>query len=123
MKEQIRRSVLETNSSSTHCLCMCSGTDFDRWRSGEVLYWKCQNTFGTREEIIEMIKRKTFRDGSPWYSNTDWNDERDVENVLFDEEVVSYDEFFECEYDEFFEDSYTTANGDEVVAFGYYGWC
>lgn len=123
MKEQIRGSVFETNSSSTHCLCMCSGTDFDRWVKGEVLYWKNDNKFGTREEIIEIIKKKTFRDGTPWYQNTDWNNEKDVEDVLLDEEVSSYDEFFEGYSDESFEDFYTTENGEKVVAFGYYGWC
>jgi len=34
MKRQIRRSVFETNSSSTHSITMCSNTDFEKWENG-----------------------------------------------------------------------------------------
>ena len=42
MKRQIRRGVFETNSSSVHSLTMCTQSDYDRWKNGELIYdyWK-----------------------------------------------------------------------------------
>lgn len=34
----VRYGVFETNSSSTHSLTVCSATEYDMWRNGE-LYW------------------------------------------------------------------------------------
>lgn len=39
MKKQIRRGVFETNSSSVHSITMCTRSDFDRWKDGELLFW------------------------------------------------------------------------------------
>ena len=38
MKTQIRRSIFETNSSSTHSITMVSGSEYDKWKNGELLY-------------------------------------------------------------------------------------
>ncbi|NSK40626.1 hypothetical protein G5A99_17800, partial [Blautia wexlerae] len=38
MKRQIRRGVFETNSSSVHSLTMCTQSDYDRWKNGELIY-------------------------------------------------------------------------------------
>ena len=48
MKKQIRRGVFETNSSSVHSLTMCTGEEYKKWESGEFLYWKIKDKFGTR---------------------------------------------------------------------------
>lgn len=115
MKKQIRRGVFETNSSSVHSLTMCSGEEYEKWKNGEVLYWKYNDKFGTREDIIEELKKKS------WYHNVDWNDTDRVDDILSDEEVKTCEEYFENEWYETFRQRYTTPSGDEVVAFGYYG--
>lgn len=115
MKKQIRRGVFETNSSSVHSLTMCSGEEWKKWENGEVLYWKWEDKFGTKEEIIEMLKFKTY------YSDINWDDEDAVHDVFSDEGIKTCEEYFEDEWFETFRDEYTTPSGDVVVAFGYYG--
>ena len=93
MKIQIRQSVFETNSSSTHSITMCDEGKFDRFKNGELLF--------------------------------DIYDECLVEKSDADEEegrYYTYDQFFggDLEYETYI-DSYTTAKGEKVVAFGYYG--
>lgn len=122
MKRQIRRGVFETNSSSVHSLTMCSGEEYKKWEKGKVLYWRNKNKFGTREDIIEELKdaRWSFNN-KLCYPDTNWDDEDEVRDIFSDEEIKTYDEFFDNEYFETFEQHHTTPNGDEVVAFGYYG--
>ena len=38
MNRQIRRGVFETNSSSVHSLTMCTGSDYDKWKNGELVW-------------------------------------------------------------------------------------
>lgn len=48
----IRRNTFETNSSSTHSITMCSESDFDKWKNGELYY--CQEMVGSmmmQEEV------------------------------------------------------------------------
>ena len=115
MNRKIRQGVFETNSSSVHSLTMCSGEEFEKWRNGEVLFWKYGDKFGTREEIIEELKK------NPWLSHYNWNDEEVVEDIFAEEEVQTCEEFFENDWFETFRQCHTTPSGDEVVAFGYYG--
>ena len=99
MKRQIRKGVFETNSSSTHSLTMCSNKEYEKWKSGKTLYWGNNNKFGIREDIIEELKNARYN----------WNNE-----LIYS--CVNWDDF------ETFEQHYVTPNGDEVVAFGYYGY-
>lgn len=116
MKMQIRRGVFETNSSSVHSLTMCSSEEYDKWKNGEVLYWRDRDKFCTREEIIAELKTLS------WYSNVDWDDGDSVYDVFQDEGVKDYRSFF-CSYDyETFRNSYTTTSGEKVYAFGFYGY-
>lgn len=115
MKRQIRRGVFETNSSSVHSLTMCSREEYEKWEKGKILYQKWENKFGTKEDIIEKLKDKS------WCSDVDWNNEDEIRDIFSDEGVETYDEFFDNEWYETFEEYYTTPSGDEVVAFGYYG--
>ena len=41
--EQVRRNLFETNSSSTHSLTMCTKTDYDEWRAGNLIYDRYNN--------------------------------------------------------------------------------
>lgn len=115
----IRRGVFETNSSSTHSITMCSRKDYDRWFKGEVfLDWHAdspENSFITREEAVERLKKKS------WSARIDFNDEDAVNEALWEMGIVTPDKYFGSDYLESYEDSYTTAGGEEVIAFGVYG--
>ena len=115
MKKQIRRGVFETNSSSVHSLTMCSREEYEKWENGEVLYYKWEDKFATREEIIKELKNDS------WLSNVNWDDEEEVYSVFSEEGIYTCKEFFEDQWFETFKQSHTTPSGDKVVAFGYYG--
>ena len=128
MKRQIRKGIFETNSSSTHSLVMCLKSDFDRWENGEVLLFTgsgwCypddnapqENHFYTKEQAIEFEKSSKY----PPSEDMDWDSEEA-------EEYLQNNEWYTCEnyndeYSEWFDDTYTTPSGEEVVAFGLYGY-
>lgn len=98
--KQIRRNVFETNSSSTHSITMCMQSEFDKWVAGE-LAW---NRWG--DELVEITPevKALMEDG--------------------DGDYLTYEQFNDWEYmeHETYRDSYTTPNGDKVIAFGYYGY-
>lgn len=115
----IRKGVFETNSSSTHSITMCSQDEYDRWKKGEVLLdksWKAEKKFITKEEAIQKLK------DSEYYKDVDFNDEDVVNEVLSEEELYTSEEYWDnCDY-ETFESTYVTKNGEEIIAFGYYGY-
>lgn len=121
MKKQIRFGVFETNSSSVHSLTMCSGEEYEKWKNGEVLYWRERDKFGTKEDIIEEMKTLTWYNGGLIYDDVNWENEDEVNDIFSDEGVNTCEEYFENEWFETFRDSYTTPNGEKVIAFGYYG--
>lgn len=122
MKRQIRRGVFETNSSSTHSITMCSGEEYDKWCSGNLLFWVDEKKFGTKEDIIEELKELTRWDNSLMYPDVNWDDDSVVADIFDSEEIQTSDEFFDDEYLETFEETYHTSNGEEVVAFGKFGY-
>lgn len=121
MKRQIRRGVFETNSSSVHSITMCTGEQYDKWKNEEILYWKEEDKFGTREEIIEEMKNAKWWDGSFKFSDVNWEDEDEVADIFSDYEVKTHEEYFDDEWFETYVETYTTPKGEEIVAFGYYG--
>ena len=130
MKRQIRRGTFETNSSSTHAIVMCMESDYDKWENeGLMLYmgWGYgyaennkpeENHFYTREEAISFEKTSKYND------NVDWDNEQKVNEILTDKGFLTYDYFWNeyCEDYEDYEETMTTPNGENVVAFGYYGF-
>lgn len=121
MKMQIRRGVFETNSSSVHSITMCTGSDFDRWTDGELLFWEDEKKFGTREEIIEDLKKSTWYDGKLRYPDINWDDKDQVSDIFNDENIKMFNQYFQNDWFETYWEAYTTPGGENVVAFGYYG--
>ena len=95
MKRQVRLGVFETNSSSTHTLCIVPKKEYERWKDGELLYQRWGNKFVNTDSV---------------------NKEEDEED-----EFQTYDEWREDEYLETFVEHYETESGDKIVAFGKYG--
>ena len=97
MKLQVRKGVFETNSSSVHCMTMCSQSDYDKWKNGELFYYKYNNQLVTKEEMQKILEETSFSDK---------------------DDFLSYSEFWDyCNEYETFKDSF-----NDVVAFGYYGY-
>lgn len=131
----IRRGVFETNSSSTHSITMCSESEYDKWKNGELYFESYNDCFCSKEDIINKAKekqneykeRKKNGEKISSYLEDYINAKNDEElfKVEFDEDsYMTYDEFwdyYEGEY-ETFEDSYTTEKNEKVIAFGYYGY-
>lgn len=114
MKRQIRRGVYETNSSSTHSLTMCTEEEYDKWCSGEFLFWEWKNKFEPKEDVIKKLKEE--------YHDIDWDDEDEVHYLFADNGIKTSDEYFDDEYLETFKKTYTTPNNEKVIAFGKYGY-
>lgn len=102
-KIQVRRGLFETNSSSVHSMTMCSESDFEKWKKGELVFDNyAEALIPVTDDLKEYIKSE---DNGRYH------------------EYLTYDQFFDycvVEYETFVK-SHVTEHGDKVVAFGYYG--
>lgn len=97
-RTQIRFNVFETNSSSVHSLVLCTKQDYDRWVSGEVVV-----DFHSRNPIIPV-------------------DIEEYEDDKYqDDNFTTYKQWLRMEGETFMRTIKTSA-GEEIVAFGYYGY-
>lgn len=140
--KQIRRNVFETNSSSTHSITMANSDDYSKWQKGNLYLndgWMSSDSeyvkekFVTLDQIVDIFKKSEYHsDNVICQDNFDkvkWEDE-DYKFDSFDNYLASeysfytYNEYWNYyEYSfETFEETYTTPNGESVVAFGYYGY-
>ena len=130
---QIRHGVFETNSSSTHSITMCMKSEFNAWEHGEVYLndgWWISNCivdakdkkFITKDEAIELICSLDYFDNDEDYLRRLDNEE--FEDVLYEYDIYSWNTLWHraCDWYEGYTNEFTTENGDEVVAFGYYGY-
>lgn len=99
MALKIRRSVFETNSSSTHSLTMCTRDQFDSWRKGDLVF----NDYEERFYPIDSLTQEQ-------------------RNLIDEEEFYTYEGYYEMMEYETFEDSFVTPGGEEIIGFGYYGY-
>lgn len=132
MKRQIRKGVFETNSSSTHSLTMCLKSDFDKWENGDA--WLCQwawssdykdeNNVPQRSRLYSKDEILSFMKNHSDCSDIDWNNESEVEDrfeEFIKEDFVSFDDYGD-DCLEYYEEEFTTPSGENVVAFGEYGY-
>lgn len=135
MKRQIRRGIFESNSSSTHSLTMCSEEEFEQCKNGELLF----DEWGSES----FVKANSLSDDDKKYAAQDYENHKDEfskdwselsesakekyytkyakENNIVDEDAKTYDEW-QDDCLETFVDRYTSKSGDEIVAFGKYGY-
>ena len=122
---QIRKGVFETNSSSTHSITICSGKDYEAWQNGELYWARYSDRLVPKEEFEEKFKKwmnerypdvddETLETERPTYIEEFCEEEEFLTAEQYDDQIGSY-------YEEF-QTSYTTESGEEVVAFGYYGY-
>lgn len=92
MRLAVRRGVFETNSSSTHSLSVCSKSDWDKWKAGELLA-KLDNYFELiRFDTFEDAKEHCFDVISDWFdeSGKRWELSQKEKNKLYAENDINF---------------------------------
>lgn len=130
---QIRQGVFETNSSSTHSITMCMKSEYDAWKNGDLYlnegWWGSNCTIDAKDKKFVAKDEAIILMGA--YDYCEYNEEElrnlsdeELEEEIRDSELYSFEDYWHmyCGYLEGFEDTFTTENGDEVIAFGYYGY-
>lgn len=135
MKRQIRRSIFETNSSSTHSITMTTEDLYKKWINGEAYFddgeikestpeIKEERTKGIKKILTDCFDLDPVPSELNESNYADFLDAFDIsEDSLYSEMFYSipityeeYNQWLEHQYYENFEKSY---NG--IIAFGYYG--
>lgn len=114
MKRQIRRMVFETNSSSVHSLTMCSEEEYEKFQNSQLVIGWRGDLKDIKEAIKEINKDRNLPEDYMWEDNKD-----ELSGLLRDYDYDTY-ETYGKDY-EWFEETYTTPNGERVIAFGFYG--
>lgn len=116
--KQIRTAIFETNSSSTHSICITSQSEYNKWISGDNLYSDWTDKLVSKSEGMEKL-REYYPDPKTISDKFDSEEEALAHIGLYTKE--KYDEHVEERYLEEFVETYTPAEGEDIVAFGYYG--
>jgi hypothetical protein len=119
MKRVVRCGVFETNSSSVHSLTMCSKTEWDTWKQGDL--WLYNGSLFSKPDIIAILEKFS------WFNkyNFEAMSDEDWEEFCEDNQIFSWDSYNKYigrHSHEMFNQTYTTSNGEEICAFGYYGY-
>lgn len=117
----IRLGVFETNSSSTHTMVIMSEEEYDKWKKGELLKYRWEDKFITKEENDEIIKR-LVEDYAKEYNIP--VEDVDVDDLKYEYDDIAYT--FE-EYDDRMDlesdiEEYTTKNGEKLIIKCWYGY-
>ena len=118
----IRLGVFETNSSSTHTMIIMPEEEYKKWESGELLRYRWDDKFITREENDKIVKELIKQYAKEHNTSVD---EVDVDDVYsyYDEDVAytleEFDDRMNLENDI---ETYTTKNGETIVIRCWYGY-
>ena len=120
----IRLGTFETNSSSTHCMVICSEEEYEKWANGELLASRWEDGFRTKEEVMEEFKKEhsEYFDGEGKFIPTGEyeNLEELMDDYSYDIEWYDLDGWTgDLEYDE---NSYTSPSGDKIKIVCRYGY-
>jgi len=110
----IRSGVFETNSSSTHSICICTQEEFDAWKKGQLYYDYWNGTLITEKDIPMKERELIHLD--------EYADENEDEYAEIKEAKACYQTFDYEECLEWYDRKFTTPSGDKMVAFGWYGY-
>ena len=141
MKRQIRKSVFETNSSSTHSLTICTEEEYNKWKNGEILFNKWSEKFVELKEytLTDEIKELAMLDYNGkrqkyWKEWEELSEEEKEELYLAkieekkERDLAGAITYREYENDSWYDDLtdyleyYTSPSGDKLVIFGKYGY-
>ena len=133
---QIRQGVFETNSSSTHSMCICTEEEFANFKGNKAVWNKNNNKITPLDKIPHGYaqRAKDFYQKTRTLFMIDWDnlsEEAQFEFIIsqFDQTYAG-DWLFEGKtfYKDWgtdlerFEKHFTTPSGDKMVAFGEFGY-
>lgn len=116
---KIRKSIFETNSSSTHSICICPIEDYEKFKNGELFYKNYDDELVTKQKVIDYLTPLVDLDEVD-FNTLDTEGFKDLLEELGEREYTTFEGLGFDEY-ETFENEYTTKKGDKIVAFGFYG--
>lgn len=130
---QVRQGVFETNSSSTHSITIVPQSEFDKWKNGEVYlndgWWSNEindpnkkKTFLTIDEAVNLVKAQDDVYGDDDTVDYDSMDILEKKRKIEGYGIYTFEEYFSKIWLEAYEEHYTTEHGDDIIAFGYYGY-
>lgn len=136
--KQIRRGTFETNSSSTHSITICPKETYDKWLNGEMLFDEWNDKFIDSVDITpdDYLKASFVYENSKGKYYKGWIELTKEEQKEYTTEYVlknlkQRDSYKYLTYDEWrghqecletYTKYYTSPSGDELVAFGAYGY-
>lgn len=115
---QIRQSVFETNSSSTHSVSVCYKKDWEDFKTGKK--WLCPENFEFLDKDKAILENKKMLNN---FIKNGGDEEEFISDNWF-EIFLSYDDYYEYMPSEYysFDDETTLSDGKKVISFGYYSW-
>lgn len=145
---QVRQGVFETNSSSTHTLTICSKEDYEDWERGDKFWldndWgklQTNKSFVTPEELAELTEKYNEEEQKRIDAGDEYAKVLDIDKVLNERrdydswndsywdtersalEAYTMDDWYQRNGDlETYERTFTSPSGDEMVAFGAFGY-
>lgn len=120
----IRLGVFETNSSSTHTMVIMPEEDFEKWKSGEILRFKWDDTFVSKEEAEEIINKLKADYAKEYKVNIDDVEVCDLsDDDRYDEKIpLAYEDFDDWMNLEGDISHYKTKSGEDLVILCWYGY-
>ena len=119
---QIRKNTFETNSSSTHSICICTEEQHEKWSNGE-LYLNESNSWNDEDKLLGGKRWVTKDEAINFLKHYNYIcDEEcdDLDDELREHKIYSYDTWGEdYEHDS---TSFETPSGDKMIAECYYGY-
>ena len=111
----IRQGVFETNSSSTHSICILSQEDFDNWKNNQFYFNESSKKLLTYDEVKEFLQSRNLQ--------INFDDAEEIDEAAQDHEIYTYEQYFENNKYELvtFNEKFVTKGGESVIAFGQYG--
>ncbi len=115
---KVRRGVFETNSSSTHSITMCTNEEYQKFLKGELYISELRDELLSLEQIKEDFEQANKK----WKEDHENDLYENIEQYMDCECIKSYADWEEDDCLESYISNYTTPNGEEIIAFGKYGY-
>ena len=123
---KIRYGVFETNSSSTHSLCVAQNDEINKLRNNELLVnlnWKRRSYCISYEDALQDLMHEINTYGhTDDAAIVDSGDKEEIYRLMYEYEIAErFDRYLTEEYLEPYAEEFTTKSGDRILIFGRYG--
>ena len=108
----IRKGVFETNSSSTHSICICTDEELKAWQDDEIRYDSWKEEFISTQEIINSVKEE-----NPELTDSEIEEFMEDNISEFPKSYGNWGDEYEIDHN-----TYTTKSGDKINILCYYGY-